>query len=443
MVKLKDVLVSVLVVCSVWGTPVGEGEREGVLPPTVQAATMEDQVLVLLNMFDEQSRRKLGWGESAPCQKGSYQGWEGVSCNQQSTGIVMIKIPALNGTRVNGTLPAMGNLTSLVNLMLGGNGLVGTLPESLPPVLRTLDVSFNYFSGTIPKSIANLTNLQHVDLSANSLAGDLPELSQMHSLRSVYLGNNALIGTIPTNLNNLHFLTVVSLFGNSLVGTLPAGLGSLPALSIVYVFGNQLTGTIPAEFGRSPSLTRLYLDTNNFGGKLPSFPNVVNGKLSKLTLADNNWQCPLPDINGTVWQDKADTSCDSSTMPMWLVGCIIGAGVVVLVAGIVFVRKYLKKRKHAAHLYLEVEQHNPPAHFAVQPQSSSARSLDPTVSLFAGVSSTVFHDEQQPQPQQPSRSPGNLSYSDNTSLGLDPYVRTRQTNRSSCTLSESSDRDRQ
>eukprot|EP01059_Diplonema_ambulator_P003077 TRINITY_DN12716_c1_g1_i1.p1 TRINITY_DN12716_c1_g1~~TRINITY_DN12716_c1_g1_i1.p1 ORF type:complete len:424 (+),score=67.80 TRINITY_DN12716_c1_g1_i1:69-1340(+) len=403
MVKLKFMIVLLMMYLSV------EGES------SVDPAPMEAQVTVLLNMFDEPSRKKLGWGVNAPCQDGPYPGWTGVSCNQESTGIVMINIPNFG---VNGTLPAMKNLTGLSELLLGGNGIVGSLPESLPPLLHTLDVSSNYLNGTIPRTISNLTFLERLDLSANSLNGDIPYMGSLGSLSYLSLGNNALVGSIPEELSSLNYMTQISLFGNEFDGTLPAGLGNLPALSILYVYGNRLSGTVPKNLGSSTSLTRLYLDTNDFVGVLPAFTNVLKGKLEKLTLADNDWECPLPNIDGSVWIDKADTTCDNDQMPVWVIACFICGGVLLIVASAIFIRKIIKRRRLEAEIAYSSEDREeryptPPPH---EVHNSSSRSHDPTVSLFANVSSAVFnaeHDEAAPSQSThtPSRSSRSLNAS--------------------------------
>jgi uncharacterized repeat protein (TIGR02543 family) len=69
------------------------------------------------------------------------------------------------------------------------------------------------------------------------------------------LGNNNLIGTLPTSLVDLTGLKTIYLNNNQLSGSIPATLGSLSNLQFLYLNNNQLSGSIPATLG---SLSNLY-----------------------------------------------------------------------------------------------------------------------------------------------------------------------------------------
>ncbi|KAJ0709860.1 putative non-specific serine/threonine protein kinase [Helianthus annuus] len=71
-------------------------------------------------------------------------------------------------------------------------------PASLPPI-QVLDLSNNYFSGTIPSSISNLTNLEALELSHNLLSGEIPtSLTSLNFLSSFNVAYNNLQGSVPT-----------------------------------------------------------------------------------------------------------------------------------------------------------------------------------------------------------------------------------------------------
>ena len=83
----------------------------------------------------------------------------------------------------------------------------------------------------------------------------------------LYLSQNNLTGTIPTQLGNLTSLTRLDLSVNGLTGTIPTQLGNLTSLQTLSLWGNELSGEIPAELGNLTSLTRLSLNQNNLTGR--------------------------------------------------------------------------------------------------------------------------------------------------------------------------------
>ena len=79
------------------------------------------------------------------------------------------------------------------------------------------------------------------------------ELGLLHaSLANLYLFNNLLTGTIPTELGLLTFVNDLELFNNSLTGSIPSELGRLSILNFLFLSNNRLSGTLPSELGTSP-----------------------------------------------------------------------------------------------------------------------------------------------------------------------------------------------
>ena len=92
-----------------------------------------------------------------------------------------------------------------------------------------------------------------LSLKKNNLQGTIPpELSQLTSLKGLFLGNNHLYGTIPPEIDRLSELTYVSFSHNQLTGAIPSGLEHLTSLKMLKLSPNQFSGTIPSELQRIP-----------------------------------------------------------------------------------------------------------------------------------------------------------------------------------------------
>lgn len=75
------------------------------------------------------------------------------------------------------------------------------------------------------------------------------------------------IGEIPISLFNISSLRVISLLGNNLNGILPhETCNQLPQLKSFFLHNNYLEGTIPRSIGNCTSLQELYLYNNFFTG---------------------------------------------------------------------------------------------------------------------------------------------------------------------------------
>ncbi|KAL2652258.1 hypothetical protein R1flu_020386 [Riccia fluitans] len=112
----------------------------------------------------------------------------------------------LESNELRGELPSFKplSLENLETLSLSNNSLQGevtSLVRAMDITITNLDLSYNFFSGSIPAEIANLTGLQNLDLSHNNFSGNLNfTLEQLSKLRSLKLNDNALNGSVPDNL---------------------------------------------------------------------------------------------------------------------------------------------------------------------------------------------------------------------------------------------------
>ncbi|KAF6167610.1 hypothetical protein GIB67_031193 [Kingdonia uniflora] len=165
---------------------------------------------------------------------------------------------------LNSTIPHwLYNFTSLVGLDLSYNDLSGTISSDVGNLtsLTNLHISNNKFEGGLPNTLANLCSLQELDLSTNKLTGEISPLLGnssrciSNSLRSLLLGSNRLLGSIPMSLGKFSLFEVLDLQNNKLNGSVPKELGFLSKLNYLSVSNNSLDGVVSE--GHFVNLTRL------------------------------------------------------------------------------------------------------------------------------------------------------------------------------------------
>jgi hypothetical protein len=138
-----------------------------------------------------------------------------------------------------------------------------------------LTLGNNGLVGCIPSDIQQLSALEVLNLGndldeprKNVLTGPIPaELGQLRALTHLFLEGSRLSGAIPSELGQLGALNYLFLNQNELSGPIPAELGQLGALKFLYLNENELSGPIPAELGQLGALAGLYLDGNQLTGQ--------------------------------------------------------------------------------------------------------------------------------------------------------------------------------
>ncbi|KAL5555525.1 hypothetical protein UlMin_037761, partial [Ulmus minor] len=226
----------------------------------------------------------------------------------------------LSSNSLEGTIPDIwDNMSSLYMLNLLNNNLTGEIPKSLgnlkPRINEMrcmefiLDLRNNQLEGKIPATMGDLerhrdlidncscSNFFVVGLSSNYLTGKIPEglgnkflthlwldwnmlnklpqsLSNMTSLRSLYLTGNQLSGPIPPALVNLQSLEQLYLGSNNFTDDLPETLSQLKNLMYFSIAGSNLFGPFPKFITKWRNITTLNLAGNNFWGNIP--PEILS-----------------------------------------------------------------------------------------------------------------------------------------------------------------------
>lgn len=118
-----------------------------------------------------------------------------------------------------------------------------------------------------------MSSLQGLSLYNNHLSGLIPE--QIVEISSqgcfIYLDQNLLTGTLPSNVGTLMHLFDLRLSHNKLSGEIPATLGSCVMLEVLYLDRNLFEGRIPSYFKDLKNATFLDLSNNNISGNIPDF----------------------------------------------------------------------------------------------------------------------------------------------------------------------------
>ncbi|KAK1625915.1 hypothetical protein QYE76_000230 [Lolium multiflorum] len=160
-----------------------------------------------------------------------------------------IKELDLTSNQITGQIPdAVGNMTSLETLALGGN----------------------YLSGVKSRQFKTLCNLRVLGLWSCQVQQDLPEFVDgfprcaNRKLKSLDLAFTNLTGTIPSSISQWTNLTQLGLSDNILVGSIPLEIGHLTNLKMLILKANMLHGPVSEEhFAGLSRLTYLDLSQNS------------------------------------------------------------------------------------------------------------------------------------------------------------------------------------
>ncbi|KAJ9560523.1 hypothetical protein OSB04_005683 [Centaurea solstitialis] len=175
----------------------------------------------------------------------------------------------------------------------------GTSKES--PDMRIMDISNNFFTGTIPDWISNMsyefefvarnnslegqfpcgkTPFSFLDISQNSFSGPIPSCLNFQSMKHLHLGSNKFIGSIPNAFRNLTSVLTLDIGNNSLSGRIPEFLGNLSDLRILILRQNNFTGSIPKQLCQLSNVSLIDLSANSISGSIPSCLQNIKSPLN-------------------------------------------------------------------------------------------------------------------------------------------------------------------
>ncbi|OMO61692.1 hypothetical protein COLO4_33363 [Corchorus olitorius] len=190
------------------------------------------------------------------------------------------------------------NNTNFVRLSLANCSLSGPLhlPFASHMDLSSLDISNNFFSGSIPLEIGEcLPSLWNLNMSKNCFNGSIPSsFGEMKSLNTLDLSNNQLSGGIPEHLvTGCSSLAILALSNNTLEGRIFSGSSSLTNLFQLQLDRNKFSGTIPDFLSNSSSLSTLDVSNNKLSGRIPRWMGNMSS-LEEVIMANNHLEGEIP-----------------------------------------------------------------------------------------------------------------------------------------------------
>ncbi|KAK7274004.1 hypothetical protein RIF29_15073 [Crotalaria pallida] len=166
------------------------------------------------------------------------------------TGLVEVRIDfnPFQSWTIPDSLKDCQSLISFSGMSANFNGRIPSF-FGINPVLLELHLSYNHLEGELPESFAgsNIESLWLNNQNITKLNGTLAVLTNMTSLKQVWVQSNSFTGMIP-DFSNHDQLSFVNLRDNQLTGLVPDSLVKLPALRNVTLTNNCLQGPTP-KFG--------------------------------------------------------------------------------------------------------------------------------------------------------------------------------------------------
>ncbi|PNY02188.1 leucine-rich repeat receptor protein kinase exs-like protein [Trifolium pratense] len=165
----------------------------------------------------------------------------------------------------------------------------------------SLNLADNRLDGSNLNVFRNIsTSIEVIDLSNNSLSSVPIWLSNCAKLVYLYLGSNALNGSLPLPLRNLTSLTLLDLPQNN-IESVPLWLGNLQSLlylNLSWNHVNHIESSVPSILGNMCHLLSLDLSGNKLQGdalvgNLQS-TGCIGFDLEELDLTNNNFNDQLP-----------------------------------------------------------------------------------------------------------------------------------------------------
>ncbi|XP_062176314.1 leucine-rich repeat receptor protein kinase HPCA1-like isoform X3 [Alnus glutinosa] len=280
-----------------------------------------------LHQLTTLSLNNNGFSGSIPASIGSLSNidWLDLAVNQLTgtipvspglDNLLQAKHFHLDNNKLSGEIPPQlfrSNM-KLLHLILNGNNLNGSIPETIGSVwtLEVIRLDRNSLSGTLPSNLNNLVNVHELYLSNNKFIGSIPNLTGM-SLTYVDMSNNSFTASdMPPWFSTLQSLTTLVMENTQLQGPVNSSIFSLPNLQTVTLRNNNLSGTLEIGTSYSRNLQLVDLQNNSIAHKVNSA-----GEYNKNLILVNN-----PICNTSNSKESYCTVSQSNTPPYSTPSCL-------------------------------------------------------------------------------------------------------------------------
>ncbi|KAJ9153040.1 hypothetical protein P3X46_026529 [Hevea brasiliensis] len=189
------------------------------------------------------------------------------------------------------------NISKIQRLDLSSNAFQGPIPREMGnySLVVVLDLSYNHLEGEVPEKLSNLCNLQDLNLANNHFSGEVfgpliasPSRCIKSSLKSLNVAFNKFRGSLPDQLGQFQHLESLDISNNYLNGPITASIGRLSSLRKLFLKGNYLNGSIPQSLGQLSNLEMLDVAGNSLKGIVSElhFSNLTS--LTELHMEGNS-----------------------------------------------------------------------------------------------------------------------------------------------------------
>uniref|UniRef100_A0A7N1A177 non-specific serine/threonine protein kinase n=1 Tax=Kalanchoe fedtschenkoi TaxID=63787 RepID=A0A7N1A177_KALFE len=208
-----------------------------------------------------------------------------------------LEVLDLSNNDLVGDIPASYSFPVVHSVDLSDNRLTGSIPSSIcskSSKIKVLQLSLNFFTGSVSNGFQNCTSLEELSVGSNYLSGDLSEeLFSLRNLRLLSLSDNQFSGELSGSVGNLSNLVRLEIQQNRLSGRVPDVFGRLGKLQYFLAHSNNFSGAIPASLSSSRSLALLNLRNNSLSGQLGINCSAMTN-LSSLDVGTNGFTGPVP-----------------------------------------------------------------------------------------------------------------------------------------------------